>query len=325
MVKTFDSDEFNYAMKPMNCDGGILIYKNTQHSYKELPIRMGEIGVVHRYESSGETHGLLRVRELTHDDAHIYCTEDQIKEELVGVIDLCIEFYDAFGLEVDHIELSTRPERSVGSGEIWEKAENIMMEVLKEGKIEHRINEGDGAFYGPKFDFHLKDSMGRTWQCATIQLDFAQPENFDLEYIDEEGEKVRPIMIHRVVYGSLERFFAILLEDSGGVLPLWLAPEQVRIIPIADRHEIYAEKVQKRLKRVGIDVTVDNRGETMQSRIRDAEMQKIPYMLVVGDKESKSDTVAVRPHGKKDTGMVDVGDFTKMIKEEIRTKKNGER
>jgi threonyl-tRNA synthetase len=298
MVQTFDSNDFNYAMKPMNCDGGIIIYKSNQHSYKELPIRMGEIGVVHRYESSGETHGLLRVRELTQDDAHIYCTPEQIKDELKGVIDLCLEFYDAFGLEVAHIELSTRPERSVGSDEIWEKAEVIMREV---------------------------DSMGRTWQCATIQLDFAQPENFDLEYIDEQGEKVRPIMIHRVVYGALERFFAILLEDCGGILPLWLAPEQVRIVPIADRHEEYAGRVEKRLKQGGIDVTVDNRGETMQSRIRDAEMQKIPYVLIVGDKEEGNDTVSVRPHGKKDTGMVEAGSFLKMIKEEIRTKKNAER
>ncbi|MDD3661961.1 MAG: threonine--tRNA ligase [Candidatus Dojkabacteria bacterium] len=320
MVQTIDADAFNYAVKPMNCDGGMLIYKSTQHSYRDLPLRMGEMGVVHRYESSGETHGLFRVREFTQDDAHIFCTEAQIKDELKGVINLCLEFYKTFGLSVHHIELSTRPEKSVGSDEAWEKAEDIMRQVLTEVKIEYQINEGDGAFYGPKFDFHLEDSVGRTWQCGTIQLDFAQPENFELEYIDEKGEKQRPIMIHRVLYGSIERFVGILLENYGGILPLWISPEPVRIIPIADRHTVYARDVETRLKKAGVAVTVDTRGETMQARIRDAELQKVPYVLVVGDKEQENDTISVRPHGKKDTGMVGVPDFIKMVKKEIKSK-----
>ena len=324
MVQTFDADTFNYAIKPMNCDGGILIYKNTQHSYREFPIRMGELGVVHRYESSGETHGLLRVREFTQDDAHIYCTPNQIKSELKGVIHLCLDFYAAFGMKVHHIELSTRPEKSTGSDEIWEKAESIMREVMEEEGIKKQINEGEGAFYGPKFDFQLSDSMGRTWQCGTIQLDFAQPENFDLEYIDEKGEKSRPIMIHRVVYGSIERFLGVLLENYEGVLPFWIAPEQVRIVPISDRHTEYAENIRQKLKKVKIDATVDDRGETMQSRIRDAELEKIPYILVVGDKEQDSESVAVRPHGKKDTGMVSVEEFIKLTTKEIRTKTHAE-
>lgn len=324
LARTFDSDEFNYAAKPMNCNGGILIYKNNQRSYRDLPLRMGEIGVVHRYESSGETHGLLRVREFTQDDAHIYCTPDQIKDELKGVIRLCKEFYTTFGLEIDHMEFSTRPENSVGTDEMWERAESIMTEVMKEDEIEDQINEGDGAFYGPKFDFHLKDSMGRTWQCGTIQLDFAQPENFDLEYVDENGEKVRPTMIHRVLYGSVERFIGILLENNGGVLPVWISPEPVRIIPIADRHEEFAVQMVKRLKKDGVHASIDSRGETMQSRIRDAELEKIPYVLVIGDKEVDNNAVSVRPHGRKDTGMVSAEEFQTLIKMEIKNKKHAE-
>lgn len=325
LAKTFDSKNYNYAAKPMNCDGGIVIYKTSQKSYKDLPLRMGEIGVVHRYESSGETHGLLRVREFTQDDAHIYCTPEQIKDELRGVIKLCRDFYDTFGMKVHHMEFSTRPEKSVGSDAMWENAQRIMREVMAEDDIEDIVNEGDGAFYGPKFDFHLEDSMGRTWQCGTIQLDFAQPENFELEYINEKGEKVRPIMIHRVLYGSIERFLGILIENYAGVLPLWLSPEPVRIIPIADRHLEYADKVADMLKKEGVDATVDGRGETMQSRIRDAEMQKIPYVLVVGDKEAENDTVSVRPHGKKDTGMIAVKEFITLTKKEIRTKEHAKK
>ncbi|MBN2100569.1 threonine--tRNA ligase [Candidatus Dojkabacteria bacterium] len=323
LAKTFDSDDYNYAVKPMNCNGGMLIYNTRQHSYKELPLRVGEIGVVNRYESSGETHGLLRVREFTQDDAHIFCTPEQTKSELKEVIHLCLDFYKTFGLEVHHIELSTRPEKSIGSDEVWETAEKIMKEVLKEEGIVSKINEGDGAFYGPKFDFHLADSMGRTWQCGTIQLDFAQPENFNLEYTDESGEKQRPIMIHRVVYGSIERFLGILIENYGGVFPLWLAPEQVRVIPISDKHEKYSHEAKQRLEKNGISVTVDSRSETMQSRIRNAEIEKIPYVLVVGDKEEENGTVSVRPHGKKDTGMVDLDEFITSIKKEIETKENG--
>jgi threonyl-tRNA synthetase len=238
---------------------------------------------------------------------------------------MCTDFYDTFGLKIHHMEFSTRPEKSVGSDAMWETAQRLMREVMAEDEIEDIVNEGDGAFYGPKFDFHLEDSMGRTWQCGTIQLDFAQPENFELEYINEKGEKVRPIMIHRVLYGSIERFLGILIENYAGVLPLWLSPEPVRLIPIADRHVEYAEKVSGMLNKEGVDATVDSRGETMQSRIRDAEMQKIPYVLVVGDKETDSETVSVRPHGKKDTGMVEVNEFITLTKKEIRTKEHAKK
>ncbi len=316
-AKTQDAKELNYALKPMNCDGGIIIYKTKQHSYRDLPIKMGEIGVVHRYEASGEMHGLLRVREFTQDDAHIFCRPDQVKDEIKKVIKLCFDFYKRFGLEIDTIELSTMPENHIGDVKIWEKAEATMKEILKEEGIVHDIHEGEGAFYGPKFDFKVKDSLGRSWQCATIQLDFLQPENFDLEYIDKDGSKVRPVMLHRVIYGSIERFLGVLLEHYAGVLPLWLAPEQMRIIPIADRHERYAKQVEEILSHEGFDVSVDNRSETMQARVRDAEMQKIPYVLVVGDKEQEHKSVAVRPHGQKDTGMVALPEFIKLTKAEV--------
>lgn len=325
LAKTDDSKSYNYAVKPMNCDGGMIIYNARQHSYKDLPVRMGEIGVVHRYESSGETRGLLRVREFTQDDAHIFCMPDQIKDELKGVIHLCLDFYRTFGLEVHHIELCTRPEKSIGSDENWEHSEEIMRKVLTEEGLVHQVNEGDGAFYGPKFDLHLSDCMGRTWQCGTIQLDFAQPENFNLQYIDKEGNKARPIMIHRVVYGSIERFLGILIENYGGAFPLWLAPEQIRIVPISDRHEDYAEAVASRLNEKGFYVAVDKRSETMQSRIRDAELEKVSYILVVGDKEKETKTVSVRPHGQKDTGMIDLEEYIKMIEEEVKNKGNAEK
>ncbi len=322
MAQTSDSTVNNYACKPMNCNGGMLIYKSHQVSYKDLPIRMGELGVVYRYESSGEVHGLLRVREITQDDAHIYCTPDQVKDEMKKVIHLCLDFYKTFGLNLHHIELSTKPDNAIGSDEVWENAESIMKEILEEEKIEHVINEGEGAFYGPKFDFHLSDAMGRTWQCATIQLDFAQPENFDLEYIDENGEKQRPVMIHRVVYGAVERFVGILLEHYVGNLPLWLAPEQVRLIPIAERHVDYAKKVMKKYEKKGIVITIDERNDTMQSRIRDAELERVPYMLVVGDKEIENKTVSVRPLTKKNQGMVDTEEFLKIILKEIKNKEH---
>ncbi|MFH1546930.1 MAG: threonine--tRNA ligase [bacterium] len=322
MAQTNDSTVNNYACKPMNCDGGMIIYKTKQRSYKDLPIKMGELGVVHRYESSGEVHGLLRVREFTQDDAHIYCSPDQVKEEIKKVIDLCLEFYDTFGLDLHHIELSTKPENAIGSDEVWERAESIMSEILEEGDIDHLVTEGEGAFYGPKFDFHLSDSMGRTWQCGTIQLDFAQPENFELEYVDENGEKQRPVMLHRVIYGSIERFVSILLEHYVGNLPLWLAPEQVRMIPIADRHVKYAKEVMKKYKNSGIVIAIDDRNETMQSRIREAEIERVPYMLVVGDKEIENNTVSVRPLTKKDQGMVDTDTFLKLILKEIFNKEH---
>jgi threonyl-tRNA synthetase len=315
-----EAEEWDLAVKPMNCDGGMLIYKTHPRSYKDLPLKMGELGVVHRYESSGETAGLLRVREFTQDDAHIYCTPTQVKDELKKVIDLCFEIYETCGLQVDHIELSTRPENSIGSDEVWERAETIMRDVLKEKKVKHQINEGDGAFYGPKFDFHLNDGLGRTWQCGTIQLDFAQPENFDLTYITPKGNKERPVMIHRTIYGSLERFIGILIEHYAGNFPVWLAPVQVVVIPIAERHNEYAKSVVAAFARPGlfnIRGWVDGRDETMQSKIRDAQLQKIPYMLIMGDKEEKAGTVSERGRSGKDYGQIKIDEFLKNIKKEI--------
>jgi threonyl-tRNA synthetase len=314
-VTTPDSKEWNMAVKPMNCDGGILIYKAKQRSYKEFPLRMGELGVVHRFESSGETLGIIRPREFTQDDAHIYCTPNQVKSELKRVVELCFEVYEKFGLTLDHLELSTRPEKSIGSDEVWEKAESIMREVLKEGKTEYQINEGDGAFYGPKFDFHLKNAVGRTWQCSTIQLDFAQPENFDLEYVTSSGKKERPVMIHRVLYGSVERFLGILIEHFGGVFPTWLAPVQIVVVPISEAHNEYAKKVKEDLGSCRVEV--DNRDSTMQGKIRDAELQKVPYILVVGDKEVKEGTVAVRSRATKKQQVMKVDEFAKVVQKEI--------
>ncbi len=311
------AEKMEYAVKPMNCDGGMLVYKTQQRSYRDLPIRMGEIGTVHRYEASGELHGLMRVREATQDDAHIYCRESQIKDELKGVIKLCNEIYNTFDLEIDHIELSTRPAKSIGSDEIWEKAESTMKEVLKEERIEFEINPEDGAFYGPKFDFHLKDCIGRSWQCSTIQLDFAQPENFDLTYINEEGAKERPVMIHRTIYGSLERFMGIIIENYVGKFPLWLAPEQISVIPIAERHLEYSYEILKKLRDRDIRATINYEDETMQSRIRDSELMKIPYALVIGDKEEETQTVSVRPAGKKELGIMKLEEFMKILKEEM--------
>jgi len=322
-VLTPEAGEWDMAVKPMNCDGGMLIYKSRPRSYKEFPLKMGELGVVHRYESSGELHGIIRPREFTQDDAHIYCTPDQVKDELKKVIDLCFEIYETFGLKIDRIELSTRPENSIGSDEIWERAETVMSEVLKEKKVPHQINEGDGAFYGPKFDFHLKDSVGRTWQCGTIQLDFAQPENFDLTYITPEGTKERPVMIHRTIYGSLERFLGILIEHYAGNFPVWLAPVQVVVIPISERHTEYAKSVVSTFARPGlahIRGQIDDRDETMQAKIRDAQLQKIPYMLIVGDKEEKAGTVSVRLRSGEDLKAMPLEKFIERISKIINSK-----
>ncbi len=317
LVKLHDEEEISYALKPMNCDGGMLVFKSKQRSYKDLPLRMGELGTVYRYESSGEVHGLMRVRELTQDDAHIYCTPEQIKEELKKVIRLALEMYNKFGLQLSHIEFSTRPEKSIGSDEIWKKAETTMKQTIEEEQVKYEINEGDGAFYGPKLDFHLKDSVGRTWQCATIQLDFAQPENFDLNYVNDQGEKVRPVMIHRTIYGSLERFLGILLEHYAGKLPLWLAPDQISIVPIAERHMEYAKGVQSKLKEKGFSCIINYENDTMQSRIRESELMKIPYILVVGDKEEETQTVSIRPAGQKELGIMKLEELLKILKEEL--------
>lgn len=313
-------DGEGYAVKPMNCPGGILVYRSQYHSYRDLPLRTCELGLVHRHEISGALHGLMRVRSFTQDDAHIFMLPSQIKEEIQGVIDLFNEVYSTFGLSY-HAELSTRPEDSMGSDEVWETATKALQDALEERGMAYKVNEGDGAFYGPKIDFHLRDSIGRTWQCGTIQLDMLMPEKFDLNYIGEDGQKHRPVMIHRVAYGSLERFIGILIEHFAGAFPAWLAPIQVKILPITDRHMDYAKKVAKEMWAQDIRVTVDERNEKIGYKIREAQVQKIPYVLVVGDKEMENGTVAVRKRGEGDLGPQATDVFTKQLLEEIAAKK----
>jgi len=313
-------DEGDYAVKPMNCPGGILIYKTSLHSYRDLPIRMGELGLVHRHELSGALHGLLRVRNFTQDDAHIFMLPSQIKDELIGVISLVDHFYKVFGFEY-HVELSTRPEDSMGSDADWELATNALQEALEAKGVNFRVNPGDGAFYGPKIDFHLRDCLGRTWQCGTIQLDFQMPEKFDLNYIGEDGLKHRPVMIHRTIYGSIERFIAILTENFAGAFPLWLSPVQVRVLAISDRHEEYAREVAAAFNAVDIRVEVDERREKISYKIREAQMEKIPYILVVGDKEVENKTVSLRHRGEGDLGARDLGQLVHQLEEEISQKR----
>ncbi|MBU1071254.1 threonine--tRNA ligase [Patescibacteria group bacterium] len=320
LAQTVDSKKPEYAIKPMNCDGGMLIYASNSHSYRELPIRMGELGVVHRYESSGEIHGLMRVREFTQDDAHIYCTPNQVKNELKSAISLCKKIYQTCGLPLDHIELSTRPKKSIGSAAIWKKAEDTMKEVLKENNIKHSINEGDGAFYGPKLDFHLKDCLDRTFQCGTIQLDFAQPNNFDLTYTNKDGLKKRPIMIHRTIYGSLERFIGLLVEHFAGAFPIWLSPVQVAILPISEKFITQAEKIYKKLTDQGIRVELDTSNESLGKKIRNAETQKTPYMLILGQKEIDQGLVSIRQRGQKDLGQMTLALFSAKILQDITDK-----
>ncbi len=301
-------DGMNYAVKPMNCPGGILMYKTDSRSYRDLPIRLGELGLVHRHELSGVLHGLMRVRCFTQDDAHIFMMPSQIEDEIIGVIDLVDYFYQIFGFEYN-VELSTRPENSMGSDELWEQATAALQGALDKKGMPYKINEGDGAFYGPKIDFHLKDSLGRTWQCGTIQLDFQMPERFDLSYIGADGEKHRPVMIHRVIFGSIERFIGILIEHYAGAFPVWLAPVQARILPISEKHMDYAYKVKKQLDEAGIRVEVDERNEKIGYKVRDAQMKKIPYMLIVGDKEANENTISVRTREKGDVGQKTVETF----------------
>ncbi|MEQ8174686.1 MAG: threonine--tRNA ligase [Syntrophomonadaceae bacterium] len=314
-------DEENFCVKPMNCPGGMLVYKQSLHSYRELPMRVGEMGLVHRHEKSGVLHGLMRVRAFTQDDAHIFMLPDQIINEIKGVIDLIDKFYSLFGFPY-HVELSTRPEKSMGSAETWEMATNALKQALDEKGLPYKINEGDGAFYGPKIDFHLQDSLDRTWQCGTIQLDFQMPERFDLSYIGEDGEKHRPVMIHRVIYGSIERFIGILTEHFGGAFPTWLAPVQARVIPITERHHDYAKKVYARLEEAGIRVESDYRSEKVGYKIRDGQMQKIPYLLIVGDREAEEGTVSVRHRKEGDKGAAALEDFLKQIQQEIEQKRS---
>ena len=313
-------DGEDFAIKPMNCPGGILVYKTKRRSYRELPMRIGELGTVHRHELSGVLNGLFRVRKITQDDAHIYCTEEQVEQEIIGVIDLVDKFYKVFGFTY-HAELSTRPAKAIGSKQVWDKAEAALEKALKKKKMDFKINKGDGAFYGPKIDFHLRDSLGRTWQCATIQLDFSMPEKFDLSYIDKDDKAKRPVMIHRVIYGSLERFFGILIEHYGGAFPLWLSPMQVTLLPIADRHLKYAEKVKALFEEKGLRVAVDARSESISAKVRDAQMQKTPYILVVGDREETEGSVNVRHRNGKVVGTKKAEQFAEELLKEIEGKK----
>ena len=294
-------DDVDFAVKPMNCPGGILIYKSDQHSYRDFPMRMAELGQVHRHELSGVLHGLFRVRVFTQDDAHIYCLPTQVEDEVLGVIELVRRVYATFGFDKVHVELSTRPEKSIGSDDMWSTAENALAVALERAELAYTLNPGDGAFYGPKIDFHIEDVMGRTWQCATCQLDFAMPERLDLEYIGEDNQRHRPVMLHRTVLGSVERFLGILIEHYGGALPGWLAPVQVAVVPVADRHADYAQHVRAELTAAGVRADVDLRTESVSKKIRDGEVNKVPYMLVVGDREVEQAAVSVRMRGQKDT------------------------
>lgn len=312
-------DDEDYAIKPMNCPGGILVYKTKMHSYKDLPLRMGELGLVHRHELSGALHGLMRVRCFTQDDAHIFMTREQIKDEIKGVVKLIDKVYNTFGFEY-HIELSTKPEDSMGSEEDWEIATDALRDAVTELGYDFEVNEGDGAFYGPKLDFHLTDCLGRTWQCGTIQLDFQLPERFELEYTGADGAKHRPIMIHRVVFGSIERFIGILTEHFAGAFPTWLAPVQVKLLPIADRHFGYLDAVKERLERHGIRCEIDDRSEKIGFKIRAAQLEKVPYMLVAGDKDIENNTVSVRARKGGEQGACSLDDFIEQIEKEIKTK-----
>ena len=312
-------DETDFAIKPMNCPGGMLVYKNDIHSYRDLPIRMGELGLVHRHEKSGQLHGLMRVRCFTQDDAHIFMTPEQIPSEIKGVVRIIDEVYKLFGFKY-HVELSTRPENSIGDDKDWEIATEGLRKALDELDMPYVVNEGDGAFYGPKIDFHLEDSIGRTWQCGTIQLDFQLPMRFDAEYIGEDGEKHRPIMIHRVVFGSIERFIGIITEHFAGAFPMWLAPVQVKLLPIADRHIDYLMQVKSKLEEKGIRCEIDTRSEKIGYKIREAQLQKIPYMLVVGDKDIENGTVSVRARKDGDIGAFTLDDFIAKAVAEIESK-----
>lgn len=316
---TTEIDGEDYAIKPMNCPGGILVYKTKMHSYKDLPLRMGELGIVHRHELSGALHGLMRVRNFTQDDAHIFMTREQIKDEIKGVVQLIDSVYKTFGFEY-HIELSTQPEDSMGSKEDWDIATAALRDAVTELGYDYEVNEGDGAFYGPKLDFHLKDCLGRTWQCGTIQLDFQLPERFELEYTGADGEKHRPIMIHRVVFGSIERFIAILTEHFAGAFPMWLAPVQVKLLPIADRHLEYLEQVKEKLEAAGLRCEIDARSEKIGFKIRAAQLEKVPYMLIAGDKDVENTTVSVRARKAGDEGAATVDAFIAKALEEVKTK-----
>lgn len=311
-------DDRDFAIKPMNCPGHLLIFGDSAHSYRDLPIRMAEFGRVHRHERSGVTHGLFRVRTFVQDDAHIFCTEDQIHEQVSLVLNQIFETYKDFGFSDVHVELSTKPEKAIGSAETWTKSEAILQKVLQDLEIEFQLNPGDGAFYGPKIDFHIKDSLGRSWQCGTCQLDFSMPERFDLEYTGEDGASHRPVMIHRAVVGSLERFMGILIEHYAARLPVWLAPIQVKVIPIADRHEEYAQSIVDVMRGAGIRVEANWKNDKIGQKIRQAELEKVPYMFILGDREVDDKKVSVRRHGVGDLGSLDLSEVSERILGEIR-------
>lgn len=314
-------DEEDYAIKPMNCPGGILAYKNSMHSYRDFPLRMGEVGRVHRHELSGALHGLMRVRAFTQDDAHIFMLAEQIKDEIKGVAQLIDEMYSTFGFTY-HVELSTRPEKFLGEIEDWDMAEAALKAALEELDLDFIINEGDGAFYGPKIDFHLTDCIGRTWQCGTIQLDYQLPQRFELEYVGADGQKHRPIMIHRVAFGSIERFLGILIEQYAGAFPTWLAPVQVKILPISDKFMDYAKEVKAELEALDIKVELDSRAEKIGYKIREAQMEKVPFMFVVGEKEVESKTVSVRERREGDLGAMSIDEISSMILNKIKIREN---
>ena len=312
-------DDEDYAVKPMNCPGTILVYKNSMYSYRDFPLRLAEMGLVHRHELSGALHGLMRVRSFTQDDAHLFMTPDMIKDELIGVIELTDYIYKIFGFNY-YVELSTRPENSMGSEEQWELATNALREALEEKEIDYKINEGDGAFYGPKIDFQVVDAIGRDWQCGTIQLDFQMPERFDISYIGPENEKKRPVMIHRTIFGSMERFMGILIEHYAGKFPAWLAPVQVSVLPISDKFNDYAYELKKEMASKGIRVEVDDRAEKIGYKIREARLQRIPYMLVVGQKEVEDRLVSVRHRDEGDIGQKSMESFIDELRNEIEEK-----
>ena len=312
-------DEEDYAVKPMNCPGGMLVYKNQPHSYRDLPLKVGELGLVHRHEKSGQLHGLMRVRCFTQDDAHIFMRDDQIEDQIKGVTKLINEVYTQFGFEY-FVELSTRPDDSMGSDKDWEMATNGLKKALEDMGLDYIVNEGDGAFYGPKIDFNLRDSLGRTWQCGTIQLDFQMPQRFDLEYTAEDGSKKRPIMIHRVCFGSIERFIGILIEHFAGKFPVWLAPVQVKVIPVSEKSMDYATGVYEKLKAAGIRTELDHKDEKVGYKIRQAQLEKVPYMLVLGEKEAAEGAITVRSRDKGDLGAAGLDAFIEDIKKMIETK-----
>ena len=314
-------DETDFAIKPMNCPGGCLVYKTRQHSYREFPMRVAELGLVHRHEASGVMHGLFRVRQFTQDDAHIFCTPDQIEAEIIGVIELTFEIYQAFGFEDFHIELSTKPDKHIGSDEIWETATNALKDALQHKNIDYKINEGDGAFYGPKIDFHIRDCLKRSWQLGTIQLDFSMPQRFGLVYTDKDNVEKTPVMIHRAVLGSFERFIGILIEHYGANFPLWLSPEQIRILPISEKSNEYASQVESKLRDSNLRCGTDNTDEKIGAKIVKAHGEKLPYMLVVGPKEAETGTVNVRIRGIKENKTVEIDDFLRNVRSKIDDKK----